>query len=90
MGRSVQRAGDANSAGGIALGGVSSVRVNGRPIAVPGMRVTPHPKHKKGSKTTKINAATTVRAAGKPVVLTGGVDACKHPRRGGSPNVKAV
>lgn len=90
MGRSVQRAGDSNTAGGIALGGVGSVRVNGRPIAVPGMRVTPHKGHPKGSNTTKINAANSVRAGGKPVVLAGGVDACKHQRRGGSPDVKAV
>lgn len=92
MGRSVQRAGDANSAGGIALGGVGSVRVNGRAIAVPGMLVTPHRHGKKiiPSRTTGLNASSTVRAGGKPVVLTGGIDACKHARRGGSADVKAV
>ena len=39
----VQRQGDANSAGGVASSGVASVRVNGRPVVVPGISVTPHP-----------------------------------------------
>ena len=39
----VQRQGDVNSAGGVAQSGVSSVRVNGRPIVVNGISVTPHP-----------------------------------------------
>ena len=39
----VQRQGDPNSSGGVNTSGVASVRVNGRPIVVPGISVTPHP-----------------------------------------------
>ena len=39
----VQRQGDANSAGGVITSGDSSVMVNGRPIAVENLSVTPHP-----------------------------------------------
>lgn len=39
----VVREGDVNILGGVCLNGVASVLVNGRPIAVPGMIVTPHP-----------------------------------------------
>jgi hypothetical protein len=38
----VVREGDVNGGGGVCFGGVQSVLVNGRPIAVPGMTVTPH------------------------------------------------
>ena len=38
----VQREGDRNTLGGICMGGDSSVLVNGRAIAIPGMRVFPH------------------------------------------------
>ena len=38
----VQREGDMNLLGGISMGGDSSVLVNGRAIAIPGMRVLPH------------------------------------------------
>ena len=38
----VQRQGDINLLGGISMGGDSSVLVNGRAIAIPGMRVLPH------------------------------------------------
>ena len=39
----VQRQGDTNTAGGVAKSGVASVRVNGRPIVVNGISVSPHP-----------------------------------------------
>ena len=94
-GKPVQRQGDFNSKGGIALGGVSSVRVNGRNIAVTGMTVTPHPPCPKKflhciAKTTAIGASMTVKAEGKRVILSGGTDTCTDSRKGGSPNVKAV
>lgn len=38
----VVRDGDVNGGGGVCSGGVQSVRVNGRAIAVPGMIVSPH------------------------------------------------
>ncbi len=91
----VQRNGDQNSAGGVAQGGVGSVRVNGRAIMVPGQPVTPHPpyprrgrnEHNNGSQVTA-GGSGTVRAGGKPVVLTGNTDSCGHPRVGGSPDVR--
>lgn len=95
MGRSVQRKGDANTKGGIILSGVNSVLVNGRPIAVPGARVSPHrpcprPFSHCIASTTKIGSSSSVRAAGQPILLTGGQDSCKDQRRGGSSDVKAV
>jgi len=90
----VQRVGDANSAGGIATVGVASVRVNGRAIIVNGNPVTPHPCcGRKGCPPIHCSAVTTngvgsVRAGGIPVVLTGCSDTCGHPRVGGSPDVR--
>lgn len=92
----VQRNGDANSAGGVAQGGVSSVRVNGIPIMIPSQQVTPHPpyprrgrnQHNNGSQKTA-GGVPSVRAGNQPVVVTGDSDTCGHPRSGGSPNVRA-
>lgn len=91
----VQRLGDPNSAGGAITSGVASVRVNGRPIAVSGARVTAHPCcGAKGCPPVHCSAVTvgtaaTVRAGGRPVVITGNVDTCGHARAGGSLNVRA-
>lgn len=84
----VQRKGDANAAGGVATNGVSSVRVNGRPILVPGMPVTGHGKGKHAGPQTAGGSAT-VRAGGRPVIRTGDADTCGHPRVGGSGDVRA-
>lgn len=93
MGKPVQRVGDANSHGGKILQGVDSVLVNGKPIAVTGMSVTPHqpfpddpsaPPHQVAK--TK-NTQNTVFAGGKPVVKTGDADTCGDKRVGGSENV---
>jgi len=92
----VQRDGDANSGGGVAQGGVSSVRVNGIPIMIPSQSVTPHPpyprrgrnQHNNGSQQTA-GGVPTVRAGGQPVVVTGDKDTCGHARSGGSENVRA-
>ena len=89
----VQRKGDANSKGGVIKTGVSSVRVNGSPVAVVGLSVSPHPTCPKGgahcaAKTTVGSAS--VRAEGKPITLTGSKDTCGDPRKGGSPDVRAA
>jgi uncharacterized Zn-binding protein involved in type VI secretion len=92
----VQRQGDANSAGGVASSGVASVRVNGRPVVVPGISVTPHPccgrkgcaKH---CSATTNGGSATVKAGGKPIIRTSAdVDTCGHARSGGSPNVRVA
>ena len=92
----VQRQGDANGAGGVITSGVSSVLVNGRPIATVGLGVSPHPCcGRKGCPPVHCFARTSggsssVRVNGRPVSLTGNSDTCGHGRSGGSPNVKAV
>ena len=91
-----QRRGDANCAGGVATSGVPSVRVNGRPIVIPGISVTAHPCCGSPGCAAHCSAVTTggssnVRAGGKPVIRTGvDVDSCGHPRAGGSPNVRVT
>ena len=86
------RQGDANSAGGIAKGGVSSVQINGRNAITPGQGVTPHPccglpgcaKHcvaVTGRGSSKVNVG------GRPLVYVGSSDSCAHSRAQGSTNV---
>ena len=90
----VQRQGDTNTAGGVARGGVASVRVNNRPIIVNGCSVTPHPCCGQPGCGAHCSATTrggipTVRAGGIPINVTGNPDTCGHPRAAGSPNVRA-
>jgi uncharacterized Zn-binding protein involved in type VI secretion len=97
MGKSIQRVGDASSGGGIAIGaGHNNVLINGRPALRPRGPFTPHmgcgfrkPLHCFGLAGVG-GGATTVRANGQPLVLTGDKDTCNHKRAGGSANVKAV
>jgi len=98
----VQRQGDANSAGGVAQSGVSSVRVNGRAVVVPGISVTPHPCCGRRSSSSSVRrecarhcsavtngGSATVRAGGKSIIRTGvDTDTCGHSRSGGSPDVR--
>jgi uncharacterized Zn-binding protein involved in type VI secretion len=90
----VQRLGDPNTAGGIVTSGVASVRVNGRPIVIPGMPVTPHPCCGQPGCGIHCSAVTSagspnVRAAGSPVIRTSvDSDTCGHPRAGGSADVR--
>ncbi len=91
----VQRDGDANAGGGVAQGGESSVRINGRSVMIPGQSVTPHPPyprkgrniHNNGGQATA-GGSDSVRAGGKPIVITGDADTCGHARVGGSPDVR--
>ena len=92
----VQRNGDANAGGGVAQGGIASVRVNGTAVMVPDQPVTahaPYPRrgrneHNNGSQITG-GGVTSVRAGGQPVVVDGNTDSCGHARTGGSSNVRA-
>jgi len=87
------RQGDANSAGGIATTGASTVFVNGRPLVYPGINVTPHPCC--GSPGCGIHCAavttggsSTVFVEGKPVLRANSdSDSCGHVRATGSPDV---
>lgn len=91
-----QRNGDSNAGGGVAQGGVPSVRVNGLAVMIPAQPVTPHPPygrrgrrtiHNNGSQVTAGGVAS-VRANGQPIVVTDDSDTCGHPRVGGSPDVR--
>jgi uncharacterized Zn-binding protein involved in type VI secretion len=93
----VQRVGDPNSGGGIALGpGHNNVLINGRPALIPATPFTPHigcnpkkPIHCVGVVAIS-GTSRSVFANGQPLVLDGGKDSClSHSRKGGSPNVKA-
>jgi uncharacterized Zn-binding protein involved in type VI secretion len=91
----VQRNGDSNAGGGVAQGGVASVKINGLAVMVPSQPVTPHPPyprrgrnaHNNGSQKTS-GGVGSVRADGQPIVVTGDSDTCGHPRVGGSPDVR--
>ena len=91
----VQRVGDADGAGGVASGGVGSVRVNNRPIIVDGNSVSAHPCcGQRGCPGIHCGPSTaggsgTVRAGGIAVSLTGDADTCGHARSGGSGDVRA-
>lgn len=89
----VQRVGDANTAGGVIINGIGSVRANGRPIAPVGASVSPHPCCGNSGCGAHCSAKTTatiasVRAEGKLITLSGSVDTCGHTRSVGSPNVR--
>ena len=96
----IQRQGDPNTGAGIAISGVSSVRVNGRPVVVPGTSVTPHPR-KPGAYKPPIHfvgftsgGVSSVRVGGLPVNVDGDTDICipagpTHKRTGGSGDVFA-
>lgn len=92
---SIQRQGDTNSAGGVALDGMPTVKINGRPVVVPGISVSRHPCcGLKGCPPIHCSAVTnktlqsTVKAGGKPIIVTGDMDTCGHPRTGGSGDVR--
>lgn len=95
MSKQVCRVGDKNSAGGVILNGDTSVLVNGRPVAVLGSRVTPHPCcGQKGCPPVHCSATTTntisnVLINGKPIIVFGDRDTCAHPRQSGSSDVFA-
>lgn len=91
----VQRIGDPNTAGGVIIDGVGSVRINGRPVAVVVAHVSPHPccgrkgcgKH---CHATVNRGSSSVRAGGRAIIYNGIVDSCGHVRTVGSPNVNVA
>jgi|APCry1669191860_1035381.scaffolds.fasta_scaffold16610_2 hypothetical protein len=82
-----------NVCGGIAQGGVPSVRVGGQSVMIPNQPVTPHyPYSIKpiciGSTVTVAGQNQTVRAAGQPIVVNTDSDNCQHLRSTGNPTVR--
>ena len=91
----VQRQGDPNSSGGVNTSGVASVRVNGRPVVVPGISVSPHPCCGQNGCGVHCSAVTSggsgsVRVGGRPVIRDGDSDTGGHPRVAGSATVRAA
>jgi uncharacterized Zn-binding protein involved in type VI secretion len=92
----VQRVGDFNSKGGLALGpGHNNVLINGRPALKPNTPFTPHigcnfkfPIHCAGV-VGIMGGSPSVRANGIPLITDGDKDSCMDARQGGSPNVRA-
>lgn len=87
-----QRQGDPNVAGGLIARGDSSVLINGRPAAYPGISVTPHPpcgpKAPQHCVAVTTRGSQSVRVNGKPLLTSSDKDTCNHSRSmGGSPNV---
>ena len=90
-----QRQGDFNIRGGIIMGGVSSVIINGRPAATPGLGVSPHPccgaPHCNPLHCFCLTSggSKSVRVGGSPLLLNGAKDMCGDVRLFGSSNVLA-
>jgi uncharacterized Zn-binding protein involved in type VI secretion len=92
----VQRVGDLNAGGGVALGpGHNNVLINGRPALIPQTPFTPHigckpsfPIHCVGAVAVTGNSPS-VFANGDPLVVDGAKDSCFHGRTSGSKDVRA-
>jgi uncharacterized Zn-binding protein involved in type VI secretion len=86
----VCRVGDVNTAGGVILEGDPTVLINGRPIAVIGSDVSPHPPCPKPSShcfaRTQLKPGS-VLVKGVPIATAPSTDTCGHPRLTGSLNV---
>jgi uncharacterized Zn-binding protein involved in type VI secretion len=82
----VCRVNDQNNGKGRILGGVSSVQVNGRSIAVVGNKITRHGKGPHSSSTVQ-QGSGSVFAGDKAVTYVGALDTCKHAHSTGSGDV---
>jgi uncharacterized Zn-binding protein involved in type VI secretion len=86
----VCRVGDVNAGGGVILEGNPTVLINGRPVAIIGSKVSPHPPCPKPSShcsaTTQFKPGA-VLVNGRPISTAPSTDTCGHPRLTGSLNV---
>jgi uncharacterized Zn-binding protein involved in type VI secretion len=75
----VCRVGDQNNnkPPGLIVGGVASVQVNGRPVAVVGDKITPHGKAKHAVARVQ-KGSTSVFAGNKGVTYSGAQEDCGH------------
>ena len=88
------RKGDTNSAGGVAGGGETSVKINGRNAMTPGQSVSPHPCCGKPPPACKVHCRAKtgrgtrkVLVGGRQLVLKGSSDTCAHRRSSASRDV---
>lgn len=82
----VCRLGDQNDGQGRILEGVSSVLVNGKPVAVVGGKISPHGKGKHAAAVVQ-QGNGSVLAGGKPITYIGAMDDCGHSHISGSSDV---
>jgi uncharacterized Zn-binding protein involved in type VI secretion len=92
MPKIVCRVGDVNTGGGVILTGDPTVLIGGRPVAVIGSKVSPHPPCGKPGGQLHCSATTqllpgTVLVGGKPIATAPSVDTCSHPRLTGAVTV---
>ena len=81
----VVRKDDQNNAGGLATSMViPSVLINGKPCAVVGTIISPHPPHVAAVITV---GNSTVLVEGKPIAYVGSPNSCGHSMATGSPDV---
>lgn len=89
MGKKLVRVGDVNSGGGRVISGESSLRVNGKDVAVDGSPVECHP-HRRGDvkhDQAKCQASvSSITVKGKRLIFVDDVDTCGHKRVQGSPD----
>ena len=92
MAGGILRVGDANTGGGVITVGDPTVLVNGRPIAIIGSPVSPHPPCGGPGGQPHCIARTqykpgTILVNGKPIATWPSVDTCGHGRATGSLDV---
>lgn len=88
----VERHTDPNTAGGLAIGGATTVFVNNLNVMLPDQPVTPHPCCGSPGCDIHCNAKTmggssTVFAENQAVIHVNDYDTCGHKRSSPSPNV---
>lgn len=86
MARSIVRVGDLNSAGGRVISGSTTVKMNGRAIALDGSPVSCHPNGGEHSHAHCKASLSTMRIEGKRIIVVGDIDSCGHARIEGSSN----
>ena len=87
MGKAIVRVGDVNSGGGRVLSGESSLRINGRDVAVDGSPVSCHTNNKGEHTHARCRASqSNITVNGKRIIFVGDTDTCGHVRIQGSAN----
>lgn len=85
MSKKLVRVGDVNSGGGRVLSGESSLRVNGKPVAVDGSPVSGHGRGPHAHARCRASVSS-VTVKGKRLIFVDDVDSCGHTRVQGSPD----